>query len=716
MLDLVNAEESMTVNERAVGPTLGLVQSKLPGPRILLVVATALAIPFVFFTTFNGMSWFDDEGTLLVGFRSLLDGYRMYDDIYSLYGPLYNLLYGLVYVVFHVPLTHMAGRLIAATLWLIYTAGFTTFCHRLTRSTPATLVAYLLVLIWLAELMDSPGHPEELCLLLVVAVLLLACSLDRAADSAMLAGMGAAVAGLALIKINIGVYVGGAVVLVLLCITARAAWTRIAIPLVTIALLFLPFAVQAPLFDFGWARMYSLLSTLTTAAALLVFLNFPDNAVLRAAHWLIIALGGGLICLTVIGALMLAGSSLYAIFDATVMQNMHFIRNWNVPLDVGPKSLMAAVVSLVAALAYCASGSWSRVQGYRDLSVVALKLGFVLFAVPLLLFASPERVFKLLVPFCWLLMVQPKTIGERYPIGRGVAGLIGATLSLYPFPVAGHQLRIGALLPVLMVPILAHDLLKRCVNAGSAGTCQRSCIWGALTMTMVLAIGAIATLRSASAYWHGVPLGLPGTGLIRTDQKQADDLRWVTAQLSSCASSYSMPGLLSFTFWTGHALPTTLNINDVLAFIRPAQQQGIIEALSRQSDLCVVYNPEYLQSFDCCGQIESNPPLLNFLRTEFISTAERNGYLILKRRASALQPPESRDPCAPDRVRSRACSSSTALSPAALGHASHGIATRSPSVSSPRITPGLKRQPALTGPTDRLFPCVVPEKYQPLVG
>jgi hypothetical protein len=152
-------------------------------------------------------------------------------------------------------------------------------------------------------------------------------------------------------------------------------------------------------------------------------------------------------------------------------------------------------------------------------------------------------------------------------------------------------------------------------------------------VAVVLAIGAVATLRSARAYWHGVPLDLPGTSLIRMEQKQADDMRWVTAQLSSCASSYSMPGLLSFAFWTGHALLTTLNINDVLAFVRPAQQQSIVEALSRQSGLCVVYNPQYLRGFDR-GQIETDPPLLRYLRAEFVATAERDGYIILKRRTS----------------------------------------------------------------------------------
>jgi hypothetical protein len=590
------------------------------------------------FSTFSGISWYDDEGTLLVGFRSLLDGHRMYDDIYSLYGPLYNGVYGLVYVVLQIPLTHTAGRLIAAILWLTYTASFAVFCQRLTNSTTATLLVYLLVLLWLRQLMESPGHPEELCLLLLAAVLLLVCSLERTIAATKLASLGAAIAGLALVKINIGVYVGAGLVLALLCVTVPTAWTRIAIPVVTIALQLLPFAIQAPLFDFHWVRLYSLFSALSITAALFVFLKTPRHAILRASDWGIIVFGGGLTCLAVIGGMMQAGSSAHAILDATLLQPAHFIRNWYDPLYIGWKGLLAGAASVLTALAYCASGSWSRMQRYRDLGVITVKLGFVLLALLLLLFASPEQVFKLLVPFCWLSMVQPKGIRQQHPIGRRVAGLLGAILSLYPFPVAGlNQIKIGALLPVIMVPILAYDLLKASPehwNRRSGRHLPAFFNFGPAVSAVVLAIGAVATLESARAYWHGVPLGLPGTSLIRIDPKQADDLRWVTKQLSSCASSYSMPGLWSFTFWTGHTLPTTLNINDVLAFVRPAQQHSIVEALSRQPDLCIVYNPGYLQSFDR-GQIETDPPLLNFLRTEFVPTAERDGYLILKRRASA---------------------------------------------------------------------------------
>jgi hypothetical protein len=151
---------------------------------------------------------------------------------------------------------------------------------------------------------------------------------------------------------------------------------------------------------------------------------------------------------------------------------------------------------------------------------------------------------------------------------------------------------------------------------------------------VVVTLGAAVTVRNAFTYWNDVPLGLPGASLIRVKQAQADDFRWVTAELSSCASSYSIPGMLSFAFWTGHALPTALNINDELAFIQPAQQIEIVRALSRQPDLCIVYNPAFLRWFDR-GQIETDPPLLHYLQADFAPVASRDGYIVLKRRALA---------------------------------------------------------------------------------
>ena len=105
-------------------------------------------------------------------------------------------------------------------------------------------------------------------------------------------GIGAAVAALALVKINIGAYVGGGVLLVFLRASAPTGWTRIAIPFVAAALLSLPFAVQALLFDFAWVRLYVLFSTVCIGMALLAVLAVPIPIVVRSVDWSIMALAG----------------------------------------------------------------------------------------------------------------------------------------------------------------------------------------------------------------------------------------------------------------------------------------------------------------------------------------------------------------------------------------------------------------------------------------
>jgi hypothetical protein len=107
----------------------------------------------------------------------------------------------------------------------------------------------------------------------------------------------------------------------------------------------------------------------------------------------------------------------------------------------------------------------------------------------------------------------------------------------------------------------------------------------------------------------------------------------VTSQLSRCSASYSIPGLYSFSLWTGQALPTTLNVNAQLNLLSLKQQEAIVDALSREADLCVVYNPGILKLFDR-GQAAANPPLLKFVSTAFeASSEEREGYIILRRHA-----------------------------------------------------------------------------------
>ena len=604
----------------------------------LIGLATVLALPYAFSQSFSHFFWFDDEGTLLISIRAFVAGHRMYDEVYSLYGPLYNLVYGFLYGPLGVPATHDAGRLIAALFWLGWTAAFSLFCFHLSRSIVGALVSFVMLLIWLRLLMASPGHPQELCLVLIGVSLLLTLLLEPAAEGEKRKGvalfcLGAAVAALSLIKINVGVFFG----LPLLVVFLRQSWSTILAsflaPLAAIGLVLVPLGLQAVLFDLPWVRAYSAFSVLSIAAACLVYFRAPRSPFVSAWGWIAILAGGGLTALLIVGAMRAAGSSLYGILNGVLLQNMTFVRNWYIPLHVGGRGLSAASLSLVAAGAYCLGVTRPGLSRRLDLAIAALKSLFVATGLWFSLRHNALDMLRLLAPFCWLLLTPPETAANPYRIARSAAALIGVTMSLYAFPVAGQQVEIAGVFPLVFIVVLAHDVAS---TLRAQWPDRYVPMWSWLPVgasAMAMALGAVATVKSVRAYYHGAELGLPGTAFIRTvDRQQVEDLQWVTRQLSSCHASYSLPALDSFYLWTGQSPPTMLNINAQLNFLNSSQQQSVVDALSREEDLCVVYNPEFLHRFDR-GQAATNPPILKFVSTALTSSSERDGYVILRRRA-----------------------------------------------------------------------------------
>ena len=199
----------------------------------------------------------------------------MYDDVYSLYGPLYNLFYGLLYGPLHIPLSHVTGRLISMSLWLVWTAGFACFSFRLSRSLVSMALCFVLTLQLLSPLMEEPGHPEELCLVLISITLLMTCCLEENTKIMALIGIGATIAALTLIKINVGVFVGLPLLIVLLRKSSSQILSVVLAPLAMICLIILPIAVLSLLFSFPWVRTYCLFCFLSVAATGLVALEGP---------------------------------------------------------------------------------------------------------------------------------------------------------------------------------------------------------------------------------------------------------------------------------------------------------------------------------------------------------------------------------------------------------------------------------------------------------
>ena len=61
--------------------------------RLKPVVTTFLLVlaglPFIFAVILNGIPDYDDEGTLMIAFRQLINGDTLYHSNYALYGPFY---------------------------------------------------------------------------------------------------------------------------------------------------------------------------------------------------------------------------------------------------------------------------------------------------------------------------------------------------------------------------------------------------------------------------------------------------------------------------------------------------------------------------------------------------------------------------------------------------------------------------------------------------
>jgi hypothetical protein len=612
------------------GAAMGQSQSGL-----FLCAATMVAVPYVLLSSVTNFSWFDDEGTLLAFIRSVLDGHRLYDETYSLYGPFYHLVYDFIYGDLGVPLDNLSDRLLAAGFWLAFTACFTAFAVRLTGSLIVGVFSYLTVLTGTAVTLDSAGHPEELALLLLGVLLLSIAAAERRMRVATLVLIGALLAALTLVKINLGAYVGGSVLIVLLRTTIRPGWLRGVLPAAAAGMLLLPVALFSLLFVLPWARSYCLFSTLTILPAILVWIASDPPRIMTRTMWLPLAVGGAGAATAIVGSIVAQGSTAYAVINTVLLQNADYVRNWYIPLGVGTRSLAVAAVAAACGITYVLSLQKRITAEPARTGVGLLKLGVALpgcLAMPLM---PAQLLFMLVMPFAWLVIVPPRGVTWPMPIARGASGLIGSAMVLYPFPVAGHQVDLAMVLPLMLMPVLLWDAVceARMLGWWPWLTVDSGRRLGFIAALAAVAVFAAHTWRAASLYAAEVPLDLPGAAFIRVAPGQADIFRWIAGQLADCPAMFSLPGLYSINVWTRHGLLTPININNILDVISPADQQRVIQALSAQPGLCVVYQPEYLRRFDR-GQIAANPPLLQYILGNFAPTAERDGFMIMKRKGT----------------------------------------------------------------------------------
>jgi len=529
--------------------------------------------------------WYDDEGTLMIAFRDLVNGRRLYDDIFSLYGPFYFISIGSLFTVIRLPISHDVVRFISAVFWLLLSIIMAGLVYRLTRSLIACGFAYLTALLLLKMLTHSPTHPQEMCLLLVGLLPYLLWRIAQRPTPASLAIIGAIVSALLLTKFNLGIFVAIALALAAIRATLHQPWRDWAFAATTVAGLLLPVALMLPLFRLPWVFAYCGFATATVGSAILVWSRIAVPEILTLRHWSICLGAAAVTAIVTLGIVLVGGTSPHAIFYAVILQNVHLIQNWYIPTQISAVAGAAAAASLIMALAYVHLSSQPARYKLAQRMVLRLKLWLAFAAIAFVILAAlcavpwqivPPIMFSLMMPFCWLLIVPPlNQPGHNLVLIRGGIGLLAAFMVLYPFPVAGTQLMIAVLIICVMLPVLLHDAIvglellpgfqqpdmTRWRRGGSA--------------IVVILLGAMLGRQSKEAlddYFTGVPLSLPGASLIHVSPDVADSYHWVVHELSHCEMFYTMPGLFSFYFWTGKPTPTGLNNNDALGLLTWLQQ------------------------------------------------------------------------------------------------------------------------------------------------
>jgi hypothetical protein len=616
------------------------------GPSLLIVTA----LPFIFFVTFSeSPKIFDDEGTLMITFREILDGRILYHDISALYGPFYYCTIAPLFSLLDVPLSHDAVRLVSAIFWFCCSMTFATLVWRLTGSTIAASFAGLTALFFLKFFVHSPLHPQELSFLLIGILLHLLVSMENGPKPIALALMGVIVGGLLLIKINLAMFV----ILPLVLGALRATSDRghvCAFHGVVLALsLVLPMALMAPLFRLEWVIWYCVFASGTILAALVVWSSSCIPNVFTIKHWGYCISGFTATVLSTLCATIAYGTTPFEIFRATVLQNFGLVQNWY----LAPPVSGGAIAITVTSLAYATLLALSRTRAMnREATmgrVIRLKagigiLGSLAIAIAAV-FGTPwgritESMFQCLVPFAWLIMVTDETVEQNHTLARGILGLIAAFLVLYAFPVHGTQTMLATLLPAVMLPVLLNDTV---MHPGIRSFLKRHWpappfkiqVWHRAPLTAVayalmLAMLGSQTLSKFRDYQSLEPLNLRGASLVRIDHDSAQLLRWVVGKLVECPTFYSLPSLPSFYFWTNQKAPTGMISNNTFGVLSSEQQRLAVADLERHNDLCILMFPALLEYFDR-GQLSASPPLLQYVEKNFTEVESIGPFRVLRR-------------------------------------------------------------------------------------
>jgi hypothetical protein len=624
---------------------------RLRQERWLRVAVTILGFAAVTLATyliahprmFSSYASYDDEGYMLTALKSFVNHGHLYDDVFTQYGPFYYELWGGLFSVFGIDVSHDAGRIVTLVVWVGSSLVLGLVTWRMTRSLLLGLGAQALGFIALEVLANEPMHPGGLITALLVAILACACFVRERPSPLAMGLLGAAIAALILTKINVGGF--ALVSLALVCVVSYPAlsarrWLR---PLVELIFVALPIVLTASKFSEEWARHYGVHVAVAALAVVLVLRTRSERRRPTEELWWL--LGGllvvaAVICLAIIGS----GTSVSALVEGVITQPLRQGEDFTIALVLAGRTWAVDAVALGLALGYWYAmrmrpepgRGWTAAVSALSV-VVGLEMALSVIGKGLPGDISTTAGFPFaMLAFAWLALVPAPGSDPSSSFVRLYLPALAVLQALHAFPVAGSQIGWSTF---LLVPVgalcVANGVRGLTATLGEGLEGRGAALAGAVAALAVGAFLVQATLKepldqARANYDSQVSLDLPGANMVRLPPEEVETYRDVTAAIDrSCPAFLTEPGMGSFYLWTEQEPPTGYVATAWTTLFDEAHQQRVIEQTRGIDGLCLLRNLPLAANWSA-GTIPSGP-LLRYLERGFEPIAKIGDYELLKR-------------------------------------------------------------------------------------
>jgi hypothetical protein len=587
---------------------------------------TALASIPAYYRMFTGFPIWDDEGALMVTVKQYLGGMKLYNQISVPYGPVYYFYNWALRTLSATPLTHDVVRISSLLPWLLTAFVSAWIVFRLTDSQLLASGTHLLVFLTLSSFFpNEPGHPQELCILLLVCLVAsgVLVSTPRWHSLGMIL-LGALTAALLLVKVNIGTFVFLATSLAILVHSPKTRLSRVSFNAIGAACVFLPAILMKAHWGDSRARLFTFLVTVSMMAVLLVLFKVPRACCFPFRDSLITITAFLSTFIALIFVLRVQGVALTRMLHALLLDNLgpYVVHgSWYIPLPIPPWRwwYFWTIGGLVMAGYFCWSAS-EKERKKNYLPILKLLLAFLIVVVCLFKVSRIGLVlFVFLPPLCWMVLFgRPEKDSRSYAFPRTLLCTVTVLQMLCAYPIAGSQFHFVQTLPALVAMICLGDVLawqqKRLRTL-------KPVILRTTAVILLLCVAAsyIVIARSERKDYDSLPsLQLPGSGRIHLPQAQAQDYRWLVRQLDDhCDVFVGFPELPSLHIWTEKDPLDSMQMNDWMLTTSDQQQMAVSAVLSEHPNACAISNLRLVDFWNHTHQDLEQLPLVRYLHENF---------------------------------------------------------------------------------------------------